>query len=155
MRLHFWHTWRWQQTPTKAPPTNQMGNQHVYAAKKLENHYAIRKILTLKLLWTSVSSRSITMHFLCISWCRTGGNRYLGDPYTRGESGPHTPSPTFSFLFFFLPKQHRSDRRKLFLIFLLFSDWAPFSSDTSFSTLCRAPPACAKQINAQKILIKI
>jgi len=31
---------------------------------------------TLKELWTSVSSRSITKHFLCISWCLIAGSKY-------------------------------------------------------------------------------
>lgn len=34
------------------------------------------KWITLKELWTSVSSKSITIHFLCISWCLIAGNKY-------------------------------------------------------------------------------
>lgn len=37
----------------------------------------LKWLVTLKELWTSVSSRSMTTHFLCISWCLTVGRRYL------------------------------------------------------------------------------
>lgn len=41
------------------------------------NHVQITKWLsTLKELWTSVSSRSMTKHFLCISWCLIAGSKY-------------------------------------------------------------------------------
>lgn len=39
-----------------------------------------RRRLTLKLLCTRVSSKSMTMHFLCMSECRIGGRRYRLDP---------------------------------------------------------------------------
>lgn len=38
--------------------------------------YIIHFLCTLKELWTSVSSRSITIHFLCISWCLIAGSKY-------------------------------------------------------------------------------
>lgn len=37
-----------------------------------------KEIHTLKELCTKVSSRSMTIHFLCISWCLTGGRSGLG-----------------------------------------------------------------------------
>lgn len=34
------------------------------------------------------------MHFLCMSWCLTGGKRNLGDPGLRGgEYRPASPEP--------------------------------------------------------------
>lgn len=52
------------------------------------------KVHTLNELCTKVSSRSMTIHFLCISWCLTGGNNGLGawSDMTRsgGEARPST-----------------------------------------------------------------
>jgi len=39
--------------------------------------YKLNLLSTLKELWTSVSSRSITIHFLCISWCLIAGSKYV------------------------------------------------------------------------------
>ena len=65
---------------------NLHGNNEICIWNWLQRNYDQRSIfdkkldhailLTLKLLCTSVSSKSITIHFLCISECLTGGSKY-------------------------------------------------------------------------------
>lgn len=81
-------------------------------------------INTLKELWTSVSSRSITIHFLCISWCLIAGSKYddCDGSGLRGGvkllSAFGTTLGTFLFgpklefdLVLVLPKQHSNVRQ--------------------------------------------
>lgn len=103
-------------------------------------------------LWTNVSSRSMTIHFLCMSWCLTGGNKGRGtwSAMTRSPrscgSGEARPSMLFAPL---LPggplprpprQQHRSDRRNPPppLDFLLPKGGDPDTGVTSPSLCC--PP---------------
>lgn len=74
-------------------------------------------ILTLKELWTNVSSKSMTIHFLCISWWRMGGNRRTG--LWGGEYWPSLPPDAFDTLEeeWFPRKQHSSDLNIPFLAF--------------------------------------
>lgn len=53
------------------------------------------------------------MHFLCMSWCRTGGNRNLGEPgLSGGEPRPTLPGGSFElFEFVCLLKQQSSERK--------------------------------------------
>ena len=85
-------------------------------------------LLTLKELWTSVSSRSITMHFLSASFGLTSGNRAFwgaledlllsgGSPEDELLPPPWTPPASLSFVLFFellfLPKQQIMEHKKL------------------------------------------
>lgn len=102
---------------------------------------------TLNELWTNVSSRSMTIHFLCISWCLTGGNNGRGacSAITR-RGGEALPSMLFAPL---LPggplprpprQQHSRDRKNPPppLDFLVPSGAVPDTGVTSPSLCC--PP---------------
>lgn len=75
--------------------------------KKLKH----QKRLTLKLLCTNVSSKSITIHFLCVSWCRTGGNRCLCRPCNVDTDWPllNTGNPFCVGFFRFRRQQQNID----------------------------------------------
>lgn len=73
---------------------------------------------TLNELCTNVSSRSMTIHFLCISWCLTGGSKGRGAwsvmTSKGGEARPSTllaPPPPGGPLPRPPRQQHNNDRR--------------------------------------------
>lgn len=135
-----------------------------YYEKEIKSNLRLKKIRinyllirhTLNELCTNVSSRSITIHFLCISWCLTGGNNGLGvwSDITRsgGEALP-------SILFVPLPpggplprpprQQHNKDRKKppLPLDFLLPSGVEPDTGVPSPSMCC--PPGVGPTRNTE------
>lgn len=93
---------------------------HIYliVAARYFNHAPFMDLqhrsLTLKLLCTKVSSKSITMHFLCMSECLTGCSKYLGWPCKGG--GVIVPSIGVPFWFVFvltLLQQQNIEWRKL------------------------------------------
>lgn len=113
----------------------------------LQHWHSIIKIQhTLKELCTNVSSRSITIHFLCISWCLTGGNNGLGAwscmTSSGGEALPSTLFGPFPGGPFPRPprQQHNRERRNppLPLDFLLPKGVDPDTGVPSPSLCC--PP---------------
>lgn len=65
--------------PATSPPSSSLTKTLFYTLAKNVRVYSSphKEKLTLKLLWTRVSSKSMTMHFLCMSECRTGGSKYF------------------------------------------------------------------------------
>lgn len=89
--------------------------------------------VTLKLLCTRVSSRSITIHFFCRSWCRAGGRRNdIRSVATYCD--PSTHCSAVWVLSLSLPKQQRSERKKPRVLFFCVCDvvYSAFWESLSF-----------------------
>lgn len=93
---------------------------------------------TLKLLCTRVSSRSITIHFFCKSWCLAGGRRNdIRSVATYCEPSVHCSGAWVLSLS--LPKQQSRERRKPRVLFFCVCDVVYSAFWASFSFIGRFP----------------
>ena len=86
-------------------------------------------LIGLNELWTRVSSRSMTRHFLCISSALSSGSKAFSSlEYGRACGGQGSPSEDLRFPYPF-PKQHNNEWNNLFFLFCPFSlaTWLLFS----------------------------